>query len=307
MNPQTIGRENNPGKVAQIQCVRGTPPDDLDLSGKCFLLLLVYAGEARFSVGGRTVEAHAPAMVCFDERENPTLLSQSGLVCDSIYFHPSFFNVNLTFERVRSEDFREAAPAHDLYLMRPFTDAEHFVFPLFDEYIATAKRLFENLSDELDRQRDHYWSCRSRTYFIRLIFLLESVYGLMGESTDESRVAGVHDPLLRAAVIFIEGHYSDLLTRADIAAAASTNEDTVNRLFKSELGMTALDYLWHHRITVAKRQLRFTKLPVTEIAAQCGFKTLPHFSRKFEAMVGMTPTAFREQTVARRMQAFEGP
>ncbi len=96
------------------------------------------------------------------------------------------------------------------------------------------------------------------------------------------------------------------LTRADIAAAASTNEDTVNRLFKSEFGMTALDYLWNHRITVAKRQLRFTKLPVTEIAAQCGFKTLPHFSRKFEAVVGQTPTAFREQTVTRRTEAFEG-
>ncbi len=208
MNPQTIGRTQNPGKVAQIQCVRGTSPDDLDLSGKCFLLLILYAGDARFSVGDRIVEAHAPALVCFGERENPTLLSHNELVCDSVYFHPCFFNVNLTFERVRSEDFREAAPAHDLYLMRPFTDEEHFVFPLFDEYIATAKHLFESLSDELDRQRDHYWSCRSRTYFIRLIFLLESVYGLMGESTDESRVAGVHDPLLRAAVIFIDGHYS---------------------------------------------------------------------------------------------------
>ncbi len=304
MDPKTVGREHNPGKIAQIRCVRGAP-DDLNHRGKCFLFLLIFEGEARFALGDRVIEAQAPAYVCFDERENPRLVRERGLRCASIYFHPGFFNVNLTFARVRSEDFHEAALAHDLYLMKPFTDEERFVFPLFDEYVAASKQLFENLADELDCQRDHYWSCRSRTYFIQLIFLLERVYGLMGEAGEGSTIAGIHDPILRAAVIFIEGHYSEHLIRAEIAAAASTSDATLNRCFRAEFGMTALDYLWHHRITVAKKQLRFTRLPITEIAAGCGFKTLPHFTRKFETVVGLTPTAFREQSVRLRMQALK--
>ncbi len=306
MNPQTVGRHHNPGKLARIQCIRADALTDLDIRDKCFLLLIITAGEATFALGDCMLTAKAPCLVCFGEREDPRLVRKDGLVCRSVYFHPDFFNTNLTFERVRSEDFREAALAHDLYLMKPFTDEAHMVLPLPEEAAGYTIRLFENLADELERQRDHYWSCRSRTYFIRLILLLERVYGLVGDCADENAAAGLRDPFLKAAVLYIEGHYAKPITRTEISRAASLNQTGLDRLFKAELGMTATEYLWHHRITVAKQQLAFTGLPITEIAAQCGFKTLPHFCRKFEAAIGLTPTAFRSQALARRMEAFGG-
>ncbi len=304
MNPQTIGRLHNPGKLARIQCIRRDALTDLDIRDKCFLLLIITEGEACLALGDRMLMAQAPCLVCFGERDTPILIRQEGLLCRSVYFHPDFFNINLTFERVRSEDFKEAALAHDLYLMMPFTDASRFVLPLPEEAAGYATRLFESLAQELDSQRDHYWSCRSRTYFIQLILLLERLYGLVGEEAGESTAAALRDPFLRAAVLFIEGHYAEPLTRAEIARAVSLNHTSLDRLFKAELGMTATEYLWHHRLTVAKKQLRFTRLPVTEIAAQCGFKTLPHFTRKFEADTGLSPTVFREQALARRTETF---
>ncbi len=304
MNPQTIGKHHNPGKVAHIQCIRGDALTELDIRDKCFLLLIITEGEARLALGERCLTAQAPCLVCFGERESPRLLGADGLACRSVYFHPDFFNINLTFERVRSEDFREAALAHDLYLMLPFTDERHIVLPLPEEAAGHAVRLFEGLAEELECQRDHYWSCRSRTYFIRLILLLERLYGLVGEEAGERTAPALRDPFLRAAVLFVEGHYAEPITRAEIAGAASINHASLDRLFKAELGMTATEYLWHHRLTLAKQQLRFTNLPITEIAAQCGFKTLPHFTRKFEAATGKTPTAFREQALARRLEAF---
>jgi AraC family transcriptional regulator of arabinose operon len=68
--------------------------------------------------------------------------------------------------------------------------------------------------------------------------------------------------------------------------------------------MTPIEYLWHHRLVVAKKFLEFTNLPIKDVAARCGFKTTQHFSRKFEETVGVNPTAFRIAEVSRRKKSF---
>ncbi len=304
MDPKTIGQKFDPGKVAQIQCVKNDTLKDLDIKSKCFLLLMIYDGEAKFELGERIITAQAPCFVCFDETAAPRLIKKRGLRCNSIYFHPQFFNINLTFERAHSKDFHEAAFAHDLFLMKPFTE-NTFVLPIFGEYINSSERIFDSLSSELDRQTDGYWSCRSRTYFIQLIFLLERVYGIIGDKAVDTAVDRISDENLKEAVIFIEGHYSEEIGLQDIAKYASINHTTLTKLFKNELGMTPIEYLWHHRITVAKKQLQFTLLPIKEIADQCGFKTLQHFSRKFEESTGSTPGDFRKKAFSKRIDELD--
>ena len=68
--------------------------------------------------------------------------------------------------------------------------------------------------------------------------------------------------------------------------------------------MTPMAYLWSYRLRVAKKHLAFTSLPVKDIALRCGFKTVQHFCRKFEATNGLTPTAYRNQALKARRAAF---
>ena len=109
---------------------------------------------------------------------------------------------------------------------------------------------------------------------------------------------------MKNAVIFIESHYQDNIRLESIAKAASMNHSTLTQLFKDELSMTPVEYLWQYRIIVAKKHLEFTSLPVKDIYMRCGFKTIQHFSRKFEAYTHNTPTAFRDLAVAGRKAAF---
>ncbi len=301
MNPQTIGKQHDAGKIAHIQCIKNDTLRDLEIKNSCFLMIMIYEGEAKFKLDDRVIVAQAPCIVCFDETENPRLVSKKHLRCNSVYFNPIFFNVNLTFERIKNRDFRQAALAHDLFLMLPFTDKDKFVFPIFGEYIGSTERIFVDLAEELQTQTDVYWSCRCRTYFIQLIFLLERIYGMIGNELKESAVDLIRNEYLRKAVMFIEGHYSEDIKLDNIAKHASVNHTTLTRLFKTELEMTPIEYLWHHRIKIAKIQLQFTLLPIKEIAVQCGFKTLPHFCRKLEESTGHTPTDFRNQAVEKRM------
>ncbi len=69
MIPQTIGREYDVGRVAQVRCIKNDTLKDLDIKEHCFLLLIMRDGSASFKVGGRSFKATAPCFVCFDERK----------------------------------------------------------------------------------------------------------------------------------------------------------------------------------------------------------------------------------------------
>lgn len=191
-----------------------------------------------------------------------------------------------------------------MFLLKPFTDKERYVFPVFDENIENLKRLFSMLGEELKEQPDWYWSCRSRSYFMEIMLLLERIYGLIGQNDPEKCENKILNPHLKKAVIYIENNYRDVIALEDVVKAASLNHSTLTQLFKSELEMTPIEYVWHYRLVVAKKFLEFTDLPIKDIASRCGFKTTQHFSRKFEENFGYNPTTFRTVAVARRKKSF---
>lgn len=302
MNPQTFGLKYNTGKIAPVQCVKNDTLKDLNIKDTCFVLMLMYEGTAHFEVHGKTFEAMAPCFVCFDESESPKLLKKRGLKCDSVYFSPTFLNVNMTFSRIHSGNYEQLAEIHDLFLLKPFTDPKRYVVPIFDECLGNMQRLFALLEDELREQPDWYWSCRSRSYFMEIILLLERTYGWVGQNNSVERANKILNPYLKNAVIYIENHYRNVLTLDDLVKAASLNRSSLTKLFKDELEMTPIEYLWHHRMNVAKKLLEYTNLPVKDIVNRCGFKTVQHFSRRFEERFGCNPTTFRADVVSKRIK-----
>lgn len=305
MIPKTVGYEHNIGKIAMIQCIKNDTLTDIQIKGCCFLLLFIHEGSAYFKIGDNAFEAIGPCFVCFDEREQPELVKKHGLMCDSIYFHPQFLNVNMTFQRIHSCDYKQLALQHDMFLLEPFTNVEKYVFPLFEEYADNMKRLFKKLDNELEEQRDWYWSCRSRSFFLEIILMLERTYGIVGENDSDVFINKIKNVYVKNALIYIESHHHEKITLESITNAIAVNRVTLTKLFKSELDMTPIEYLWEYRITVAKKCLAFTDLSIKEIALRCGFKTLQHFCRKFEMCTKRSPTVYREWAVNERKKALK--
>ena len=304
MKPQTVGRKHDIGRIVPVQCVEDDTLKDLDIRDSCFLLTILYEGTAKFQVGDSSFEATGPCLVCFDESISPKILRKRGIKCDSVYFEPAFLNINMTFSRVHSDDYQQLASAHDLFLLKPFTDTVRYVFPIFDECLYNLKRLFSMLENELKEQSDWYWSCRCRSYFIEMMLLLERTYGLIGQYDPVEHSNQILNPHLKKAVIYIENNYRGAVTLEDVVRAASLSHSTLTQLFKNELDMTPIEYVWHHRLTVAKKFLEFTNLPIKDIALRCGFKTTQHFCRRVEEQFGNNPTAFRTAAVANRRKSF---
>jgi len=304
MKPQTFDRGFAAGKIVPVQCKKDDTLKDIDIKDSCFLLSIIYKGTVSFQVGGCSFEATAPCFLCFDESDSPRLIRKRGVKCDSVYFEPTFLNINMTFSQIHSESYEQLALMHDMFLLKPFTDKGRYVFPVFDESLDNMKRLFSGIEKELKEQPDWYWSCRSGSYFMEIMLILERTYGLIEQNAPAEISNKVINPHLKKAVIYIENNYRDAVTLEDIVKAASLNHSTLTQLFKNELEMTPIEYVWYHRLVVAKKFLEFTNLPIKDIASRCGFKTTQHFSRKFEESHGCNPTAFRTVAVASRKKNF---
>lgn len=302
MDYVTIGKEYGKGKVAFVKYLKNPSLNNIDIKDKSFLLIILKKGRLEFKLGNKRISATAPSFICFDETENPVLSLKLKAEYTCLYFHPRFLNINMSFELLRSEDYTDIATTHDMFMLKPFID-KGYVIPILESQLENIVNSADYMGYELDVQRDWYWSCRGRSYFMEVIIALERMYGLIGYGQNKEKPDGfyqIQNLKLHDAVLYIESNYSDNINLAHIAANAQLNHTTLTELMKKEFGCTAIEYLMQYRVKVGKKQLAFTEVPIKDIANMVGFKTVQHFSRIFKEHTGLTPAQYRKLAVQKR-------
>ena len=120
-----------------------------------------------------------------------------------------------------------------------------------------------------------------------------ALWRYVGEA--ESRSRGRGEPVERARG-FLHDHIADpAVDLEQVARAAHVTPAHLVRRFGAELGITPIAYLWQRRVATGIDLLANTGLPVGEIAARTGFKSVYHFSRRVKAATGLPPTEVRRQ------------
>jgi len=95
------------------------------------------------------------------------------------------------------------------------------------------------------------------------------------------------------AVNLIHKNYSTKILMAEAASLCNMSISTFTRAFKNEQGVTFCQYLNLLRLCSAKKFLRNTKLPVSQIAYLCGFNDAAYFTRLFKSIENKTPKQYR--------------
>jgi signal transduction histidine kinase/DNA-binding LacI/PurR family transcriptional regulator/AraC-like DNA-binding protein len=111
--------------------------------------------------------------------------------------------------------------------------------------------------------------------------------------TRKRKLSSEAQRLVRQAMIYLHDHFSESITRGDIAQHVGLAEDYLTHCFREEMGMTPIAYLNRYRVNQAKRRLKETERTITEIALDIGFSDSGYFSRVFRRETGMSPDAFR--------------
>lgn len=78
-----------------------------------------------------------------------------------------------------------------------------------------------------------------------------------------------------------------------MAKALAMSRATLYRKTEEAVGASPMELLWRYRLALAARLLQETDANVSEVAYACGFKTVPHFTRKFKEQFGTPPATYR--------------
>lgn len=104
------------------------------------------------------------------------------------------------------------------------------------------------------------------------------------------------DAAVRKAQTLMESSFGRHVGIAELAAHCHLSERQFKRRFKEAAGMTALDYLQRLRIEVARERLRDERLPIAQIAQECGYADVAHFREMFRRAAGVTPLDYRRKS-----------
>ncbi|QNK59568.1 response regulator [Paenibacillus sp. PAMC21692] len=94
---------------------------------------------------------------------------------------------------------------------------------------------------------------------------------------------------------YIEEHYAEDLTNAQIAASVYLTTTYVCLLFKQETGRTLNEYIIETRIAAAKALLADPANKLYDVCYAVGYKDPGYFGKLFKKQTGYTPGEFRER------------
>jgi AraC family carnitine catabolism transcriptional activator len=100
--------------------------------------------------------------------------------------------------------------------------------------------------------------------------------------------------LIREAISLIEANVSEPLDVPTIAKTLGLSQRQLERLFKSVVGCTVVQFNVLIRLQHARVLLVASRQSIREIATATGFNTLSHFAYSFRRCFGRKPSDYRQ-------------
>lgn len=289
----TIGREIYPGLEVKISCIKDTDFFENRCVDQRFRIIYVKEGHAIFQNGDKSQIITSPAFLCLNHEDCVWLHKAVDIKMDIMYFDPLSFGRYIEYESY--EDWKNKLN-DDYYFFSPF-------FQRNDTYIGACSinyylgnrisQLISAADEELSKQKDSFWPCRSRSYFIELLLNVNTIFN--DDISHEKVFNGKMSDEIMDVLDWVHIHYLDKVVLEDITKQFHTNKTTLNQKFKAVMGITVMEYIISLRMQIACSLLRKTFLSVGEIMERSGYRDDAHFLRSFKKYTGCTPTEYRNQ------------
>lgn len=104
-----------------------------------------------------------------------------------------------------------------------------------------------------------------------------------------------NEPLIDAAVAWMEEHLSENFSAKELASALHVSYRTLHRRFHTATGMAPMSYLQALRVEYAKELLEVTPKGVEQIAGEVGYEDVSSFRRLFTRLTADTPAQYRRR------------
>lgn len=156
------------------------------------------------------------------------------------------------------------------------------------EEIALFSRELDCLMDQMRMQNCEYRNCIKGMLYVLLMEIVQMNHESLKPLTYHSRNLRKATKI-EVASEFVEKHYSENISVADIAKAAFVSESCLRKGFAENYHMSPIQYVNYVRINAACKMLRNTDLNINETARKVGFENMSTFIKNFKKFVGKTP------------------
>ena len=155
--------------------------------------------------------------------------------------------------------------------------------------------ILKQSADSLIEVLPYMQPCSDIDAYMSLAQAIGSYILLLHDSTKAGiGVDTVYHETVSAAIDYIAANYHKEISIDDISHKYGFNSKYIGRLFKKQTGETFNVYLNRVRIHHAKQLLSGTKVPIIEIALECGYNNVTYFNRVFKRIQRITPSEYRK-------------
>jgi AraC family 4-hydroxyphenylacetate 3-monooxygenase operon regulatory protein len=122
---------------------------------------------------------------------------------------------------------------------------------------------------------------------------LGRLISMRGNSAPPSRRSGEDLRIFLAYCDLVEAQFRQTLTLAEYARRLNVTEDRLNTVCRRVANLAAKELVHERVLAEARRLLRFSMVPVSDLGYQLGFADPGYFSRFFRRRTGLSPSDFR--------------
>lgn len=292
----TLGITLHPGRVVDLKTTTGTSFEPC--CEDSFRLLLIKSGSVVIEYAGSNILVEAPAVYCIENGKSHQLIDSNDLRVSSIYFKPSIINDRFGPQALTDQELSELSftERQDYRWLDPFLQGEletgQYV-KLGPQSLQRVHALVEQLDGNLVEQPDLFWPCRSRSFLLEILFLINNMR--LVYQNFKTPLQCSYDQRFTKILLYIHSHYQDNISLAQLSKRFNSNRTTINSLFSQHTGKSAMTYLRSLRVSLACLILRDTMRPVQEIAELSGFSDITNFGRQFKNIMNCSPTDYRNE------------
>lgn len=92
---------------------------------------------------------------------------------------------------------------------------------------------------------------------------------------------------------YIRQHLAEPLSIEELSKKAYMSESNFHRVFKSEMGVSPIEFINNERIKLASSLLHNSEKKIKDIYLECGFNSLSYFVRLFKKKKRLSPKAYQ--------------